>query len=311
MTLHPTLLGMPAPVWTMLLWQLVGGVLVAISTVFMASDRQNVPVKVAVIAYGVVAVAALLMLRHRTPPALLRRLVLLNILANGALIAVAPTAIGAIGNSIGFVSVAIYAAFWGTRVLTAIAIGLCGMVYLAAMIFSDRFEVLISSLVTITVVCIGIAWVINYLVDGLDRLALHDPLTGLMNRRGLDVALARPRRRTSSARTLVAIDLDGFKQVNDREGHAAGDRLLREFGDALREGLRSGDTIARIGGDEFVLVLDDTDRVAAEPILERLHAASPIDWAAGAVVWPLDEAFEKALARADAVLYEQKRAARQ
>lgn len=309
-SLHPAVLGMPAPVWTMALWQSVGALLIGVSTVLFASSGQNLLVKLSVAGYGIVASVVLVLLRDRTPTSLLRRLVLLNILANGALIAVAPSAVGAIGNSIGFVSVAIYAAFWGSRALAGIAIALCFAVYLAAIVVSGRIETLITSVVTITVVCIGIAWVIRYLVDGLDRLATLDPLTGLMNRRGLDVALTRPQRRETAARTLVAIDLDGFKQVNDTRGHAAGDQLLREFGDALRAGLRTGDEVARLGGDEFVLVLAGTSPAEADQVLDRLRGATPIVWAAGAVEWRADEPFELALARADAALYEQKRAAR-
>ncbi len=90
------------------------------------------------------------------------------------------------------------------------------------------------------------------------QLALHDPLTGLPNRRLLDdrigIALAHARR----CRTLVALlymDLDGFKQVNDTWGHEYGDELLQLVSQRLLAAARSEDTIARIGGDEFVLVL--------------------------------------------------------
>jgi diguanylate cyclase (GGDEF)-like protein/PAS domain S-box-containing protein len=101
-------------------------------------------------------------------------------------------------------------------------------------------------------------------------LALHDSLTGLANRRLLDelltTALARTRR---SGRSLVVsyLDLDGFKQINDEHGHAVGDAVLVEVGRRLRSSVRDADVIARVGGDEFVVVSecdpDQTDQPAA------------------------------------------------
>lgn len=107
--------------------------------------------------------------------------------------------------------------------------------------------------------------------------AYTDPLTGLYNRRGLDVALnAALREAATQPFALAHIDLDFFKEVNDRHGHAAGDAVLVEVGRILREELRSGDTAARIGGDEFVLVLassveDEHLLKIAERIIARIE----------------------------------------
>src|SRR3954465_12126815 len=96
--------------------------------------------------------------------------------------------------------------------------------------------------------------------DGLAHRVLHDPLTDLPNRTlfldRLALALARLRRQQTSIAVLF-IDLDNFKVVNDSLGHNAGDRLLVELGGRLRHAIRPSDTIARFGGDEFVVLCED------------------------------------------------------
>lgn len=107
----------------------------------------------------------------------------------------------------------------------------------------------------------------------LTRQALHDSLTGLPNRTlfldRLDHALARGARPGSTA-TVLFLDLDGFKMVNDSLGHAAGDRLLVAVGERLKGALRPADTIARLGGDEFAILLEDTESSGGIAVAERL-----------------------------------------
>ena len=106
--------------------------------------------------------------------------------------------------------------------------------------------------------------------------AWHDPLTGLYDRRSferlLDMAVARGNRYGWQF-TLVILDVDDLKQVNDSEGHAAGDAALRELGRRFREVLRIGDDGARIGGDEFALILPNTPPEAVDALLERARTA--------------------------------------
>ncbi len=118
--------------------------------------------------------------------------------------------------------------------------------------------------------------------ESLRQSAMFDPLTGALNRRGLQTELRLRRRRStvgaltgSSAghgTAVIALDLDHFKDVNDRYGHEAGDQVLQHFSDVVRACVRKQDLFARIGGEEFLVVLPDTDLEAAQRIAERILA---------------------------------------
>lgn len=157
----------------------------------------------------------------------------------------------------------------------------------------------------------------------LESLALHDALTGLANRRlladRLSMALAHARRHTS-ALALVYLDLDGFKQLNDALGHGAGDALLRQVAQRLVASVREEDTVARTGGDEFILLLwhiigpEYATAVAlkliaalAVPFIVEGHPVS-ITASAGVSIYPLHgEDAETLTKSADRALYEAKR----
>jgi len=139
--------------------------------------------------------------------------------------------------------------------------------------------------------------------------AVTDPLTGLQNRVGLVYESDRAIticRRIDQPLTIVHIDLDGFKGVNDREGHAQGDRILRECAENWTGVIRAGDILARIGGDEFLLVLPGSNSDDARRLIGVLKDVSPIEWSFGVAELAPDEELQDCVDRADAELYAQK-----
>ena len=161
----------------------------------------------------------------------------------------------------------------------------------------------------------------------LFQLATHDPLTGLANRylleQRLERALARSSR-TGAAGALIFIDLDGFKRCNDLWGHAAGDRILITIAQRLSMAVRATDTVARFGGDEFVIVLEDVSRPESlsdivANLCQRLAQAIPIEGrqvaiesSVGVARFPADGSDAATLlGRADGRMYAQKRRGRE
>ena len=163
------------------------------------------------------------------------------------------------------------------------------------------------------------------LVLRLRQLTRVDPLTGALNRRAFDAALrsahAAADRGTSYA--LVVIDMDHFKRLNDELGHPAGDAVLRLLVEQVRPLLREVDAVARLGGEEFALLLHGTDSAGAALVAERVRLQlRQLAWQWQGRAWPLSASFgvaqwqpgdaspEVVLARADAALYEAKRLGR-
>jgi diguanylate cyclase (GGDEF)-like protein len=148
-----------------------------------------------------------------------------------------------------------------------------------------------------------------------------DPLTETLNRRGFERELKRSLaylKRYGAHATLIYLDLDEFKPVNDRHGHAAGDVVLKAVAAALLHEVRASDVVARIGGDEFVVLLwnvTDADALAKATELEQAVYATPVRFGAStmvvgasaglAFVGPLDTPAD-VLARADAAMYARK-----
>ncbi|MFT4232905.1 MAG: GGDEF domain-containing protein [Leucobacter sp.] len=147
------------------------------------------------------------------------------------------------------------------------------------------------------------------------RVAETDALTGAFNRHGfmerLDQRLHRLRR--SPARggfCVAAIDFDDFKRLNDAQGHAAGDRALRDTALVWRRETRVGDVIGRVGGDEFTLLLAGIDARECETVLARLRQGSEHAWSWGVAEAVPEDSPEELLERADRMLFERKRCRR-
>ena len=160
---------------------------------------------------------------------------------------------------------------------------------------------------------IGTVWAsvgaLSNVVSRMRDQADHDQLTGLLNRAGFRAAAEREHAlasRTGAPLTLVVLDLDGFKTINDRHGHAAGDRVLTELAREWLAALRTSDILGRHGGDEFVLLLPATTSTGTELLLERLRSGSPLPWSAGVAEWAQDESLDACFGRADRALYLEK-----
>ena len=162
-------------------------------------------------------------------------------------------------------------------------------------------------------------------LEQAQSLALTDPLTTLPNRRGLDIALSRElsrARRTGTPLCLAVLDIDYFKRINDQFGHAVGDEALKHLANVLKPAARETDTLARFGGEEFVLVLPETALAAAEFTLNRLlrtlersplnaeGTPVPVCFSAGLAQYVAPESAEHLVTRADQAMYAAKRAGR-
>ena len=158
-------------------------------------------------------------------------------------------------------------------------------------------------------------------LEQIQLMAAHDDLTGLLNRRHMQVLLEQETQRSlrsGQGFCLALLDIDHFKRVNDRYGHAAGDAVLRAFSDAAQAVLRRSDVLARWGGEEFVLMQSETSISLATATMERLReqvaklepafgeGILQISFSAGLTEHRSGECVTETLERADRLLYDAK-----
>lgn len=146
-----------------------------------------------------------------------------------------------------------------------------------------------------------------------ERRITTDPLTGALTRAAFLTRLEQRRARALRRKmplALLVIDFDGFKALNDTEGHAAGDAALAGTVARWRAALRTDDVIGRTGGDEFAILLEGTTGEGAQETARRLRAVSPHDWSWGVSQLRADDDIEAMFGRADERLYSHKRGAR-
>uniref|UniRef100_UPI002B26F6C3 GGDEF domain-containing protein n=1 Tax=Catenulispora pinisilvae TaxID=2705253 RepID=UPI002B26F6C3 len=212
-------------------------------------------------------------------------------------------------------------AYWTLAVVVA-----CLTVILLAGTGPDRFSAWVETSTSMVLTLV----VIRRVRDQADRLkqalaeqASTDPLTGLSNRRAFDEALDREvtrQRRTREPLSLLAVDVDHFKRINDTWGHAAGDDTLAALGELLPSLVRASDTVSRIGGEEFGVLLPDCPpgqaRLRADSLRAEVHAASrtwphPVTVSVGVATLPDSaDALDELVVAADTALYAAKESGR-
>ena len=233
------------------------------------------------------------------------------------------------------VALAVASCFVGTRrrsgpeTWTAVTVLVCLCDLVMTYSTHTRFSVGWYSGRAMTVLAAGV--VLFAMLSGFRRLkseaelaAAYDSLTGLANRRAVLESLDRSyaaARRSGATLSLASLDLDKFKVVNDTHGHAAGDQLLAAVGSVLADAVRAGDLVGRVGGEEFLAVLPDTDLDGARVVAERMRRAvaglriAGVDSAFSASVGVttlhgVDDVVTDLLRRADQALYRAKTSGR-
>lgn len=165
-------------------------------------------------------------------------------------------------------------------------------------------------LVTLTITSAMLGELVGVFRRRLEASSLTDALCGVWNKRGFQALLSkttRATRRSDAPLSMVFLDLDDFKCINDSLGHAEGDRVLRAFAVQIEAGSRTGDTLARVGGDEFVLLMPETGAEQAEAVAQRLwESVDVVSWSYGVAELLPGESAEEFISRADQLMLEQK-----
>jgi diguanylate cyclase (GGDEF)-like protein len=283
----------------------------AVGLAFPISDEQPGPLLAALLVLSAVLATVTYVLRRRVASWFLLGQAVLCVSLNSVVVAQAHAAGGAVVVGFSSLWLTVYTATFFPRAwlpFTTLVAGGFGVGLLAGGLPGMVVPWLVLTLSSFTA-----GAVLSHISLAVRARLETDVLTGALNRDGLTAAAhrARGRRRGRIDGIVVAaLDLDGFKQINDRRGHLAGDRLLAEAAQAWRGALRGADVLARTGGDEFVLVLPNTSHDEAALVLDRLRAAHPVTWSVGIATWAADEALTACLERADQRLYAAKPARR-
>jgi diguanylate cyclase (GGDEF)-like protein len=300
--------GTPVEVSVLAVMAFLLGAACLASAAFPMADDAPRGIMVGLALVGVTVALTLALAGAGVSPRFLHLAVVLFTTLIGVMVAVAVTERGLMMSALSFTWIAVYVAFFfragAARRYAVLMIAALGLSLLAARAPTD---------VLVWIILSTMIWVAVAILTGLNarlRAEAHtDNLTGALNRTGFAVAAARQRamaQRRGEPLALAIIDLDDFKLVNDRGGHAAGDRLLVELAGVWTASLRPGDLLARFGGDEFVLLLAGVGEEQVDSLLARLARAHPTAWTAGAVLCSDDESLDQAIDRADARLYDAK-----
>src|SRR6478609_5313374 len=221
-------------------------------------------------ACGLVALG--LYLWRRPPLAVLHAISPLGIVITTAAVAVAkPVAL----TSMFYLLPLTLAAYFLDRRAVLANLALALTLFVEPVLRVASFAAVLSIVAVVSWVILALTERVGGLVQRLEDLAIYDPLTGALNRQPfterLDIEMARVDR-SGGACAVAMIDLDNFKALNDAQGHAAGDAALTRFGELVRTGKRRADLFGRVGGEEFMVILVDTDAASAVIYADNLRA---------------------------------------
>jgi diguanylate cyclase (GGDEF)-like protein len=290
----------------------LGGSFCALGAVAPPSTETPVVLHAVLAAVGLMGAAGLLLAAGQRVRSWRPLVLHASLLVNGALtwllMVAAATNVGHVLVGYNFVYLVMVAAYFLPRRQARLHTGLVVLEVLSAAHLAGLDpRSMVGPSVAISVVTVS--EVLGRLATRLRSGATTDALTGVLNRAAFtDVGhdlLATAARRGQQV-SLVVADLDDFKRVNDERGHAAGDEVLTTVAEEWRGCLRSGDVLARVGGDEFVLLLPGAGRSQAEDVVSRMRAASSVSWSSGIATGSPGAELRALFAEADGELYAHK-----
>ncbi len=302
--------GRPAAVWSLVLLDIAGAAMATVGALAPLTPTSPARLNAIAAVIAITLAVALWQLGSPTPPwPLIHLNVIIYLAATTVLVANAATGAGAMSIAFCYLLIVMYVAAFMPRPVARLYVAATMTLLAAGLLLSEPVLMGVTVWLTPALACLAAGEVLSWLTIHLRSLSLTDPLTGLPNRAGFRHAALREianAERGSTPLTFVVVDLNDFKRVNDREGHAAGDRLLAELALEWTIGLRPRDVVCRLGGDEFAFLLPDTDEAAAHSLVRRLQASSVGLWCSGIASRHIGEDLDACLERADRQLYQAK-----
>lgn len=297
-----------APVRSLVLFYVAGSVAAFLAAADPVSAQTPRSVLFGLGVKAVVCATLIYLIGDRMPRLGFDALIAVSALGVSIFIAhAAATGGAAIGGFVYLVMVIYAAHYGGERRALAHAAAVSVMLGIALMVNPLPGAPVVWIVVSLALFAVGES--VGRVVDQLHRQISTDSLTGVLSRAGLVAAATRAiqlARRTGQPLSMVVIDLDDFKAVNDTWGHAEGDRVLKAVCASWLAHLRAGDMLARMGGDEFVAILPATEGMAACGVAERLVDTAGFTCSAGVSVLQSSDDLDALLARADKDMYRAK-----
>lgn len=289
----------------------VGGILVAlVMTVAAPWPHHALVIALVAVALAVVAVSLRALIGHRLPSWTLHVDLTLSTALVSVVLAEAP--IGFNICAVVYVWIALYVALYFSRRGAAAHIAVVAVAYGAVLIGGPTVHEPVVAWIVVVGTSAVFATMVATLVNALRRSSSQDPLTRVANRRSWEERLQEEMRRAQRSGeplSVASLDVNDFKDVNDRFGHQAGDRVLRRFVDGWRQTIRGGgDFLARLGGDEFGILCPGSGELEVQRLVERLRLVSPDDvtCSIGVATWNGTESADELFRRADQAMFKAK-----